>query len=65
MSMTLKISDDLSTEDVGEIVEIAKEEGKPVGRVLLEAARARARERRAEREKRAIANAPEVQAQHA
>lgn len=39
MTMTLDISDDLKPEEASELVEIAREQRRPVGRLLLEAAR--------------------------
>lgn len=50
MTLTLNISDDLRPEEASELVEIAKETERPIGRVLLEAARELVRQRRAKRE---------------
>ena len=50
MTLTLDISDDLKPEEASELVEIAREEHKSVGIVLLEAARALARMRRERRQ---------------
>ena len=46
MTLTLDISDDLKPEEASELVEIAKETDRPIGRVLLEAARELLRQRR-------------------
>lgn len=46
MTLTLNISDDLKPEEASELVEIAKETDRPIGRVLLEAARELVRQRR-------------------
>lgn len=46
MTLTLDITDDLKPEEASELVEIAREEGKNIGHVILEAARALARMRR-------------------
>lgn len=46
MTLTLDISDDLKPEEASELVEIAKETDRPIGRVLLEAARELVRQRR-------------------
>jgi hypothetical protein len=50
MTMTLDISDDLKPAEAAELVELAKEQDKPIGIVLLEAARKLAAQRRAGRE---------------
>ncbi len=50
MTMTLDISDDLKPEEASELVEIARTENRPVGVILLEAARELARKRRERRE---------------
>ena len=50
MTMTLDISDDLKPEEAAELVELSREQDKPVGIVLLEAARKLAAQRRAGRE---------------
>jgi hypothetical protein len=50
MTLTLDISDDLKPEEASELVEIAREEKRPVGIILLEAARTLARQRREDRE---------------
>lgn len=52
MTLTLDISDDLKPDELNELVEIAREQSRPVGVVLLDAARDLARERRANREPR-------------
>jgi hypothetical protein len=49
MKLTLDISDDLRPDEASELLEIAKTEGKPIGRVLLEAAREWTQKRRAAR----------------
>jgi|GEM_PF-5863523 len=46
MTLTLDISDDLKPEEATELVEIAKETDRPIGRLLLEAARELVRQRR-------------------
>lgn len=50
MTLTLDISDDLNPEEASELVEIAKEERRTVGGLILDAARDLARRRREERE---------------
>lgn len=40
MTLTLDISDDLKPEELGELVELARERAKPIGALILEAARA-------------------------
>lgn len=49
MTLTLDISDDLKPDEAGELVDIAREQSKPVGIVILEAARELAAKRRAAR----------------
>lgn len=49
MTLTLNISDDLRPEEASELVEIARETERPIGRVLLEAARQLVAERKATR----------------
>lgn len=39
MQMTLNISDDLKPEELGEIVTLSRETDKPIGQLILEAAR--------------------------
>ena len=51
MTLTLDISDDLKPEEASELVDIAREQERPVGIVLLEAARELARRRRERRER--------------
>jgi len=46
MTLTLDISDDLKPEEARELVNLAMEEKKPVGVLILEAARERVRQRR-------------------
>ena len=53
MTLTLNISDDLKSDEASELVEIAREQTKPVGIVILEAARDAVRRRRAQREQSA------------
>lgn len=65
MTMTLNISDDLNTEEAGELVEIAKEQGRPLGSVLLESARRELARRRAERGTKSYAEIAEGSAQPA
>ncbi len=50
MTLTLDISDDLTPDEASELVEIAKEERRSVGGLILDAARDLARRRREERE---------------
>ena len=52
MTMTLNISDDLKPDEAAELVEIAREQQKPLGVLLLEAARDAVRRRQANREPR-------------
>jgi hypothetical protein len=52
MTMTLNISDDLKPDEAAELVEIAREQQKPLGVLLLEAARDAVRRRQASREPR-------------
>lgn len=47
MTMTLNISDDLKPEEASELVEIAREQNRPLGVLILEAARDAVRRRRA------------------
>lgn len=54
MTLTLNITDDLKPDELQDLVEIAREEGSPIGVVILEAARERARARRALRERAAL-----------
>lgn len=49
MTLALNITDDLRPEEATELMEIAREADKPVGRVLLEAAREYVRQRREQR----------------
>lgn len=51
MTLTLDISDDLKPEEASELVDIAREQERPVGIVILEAARELARRRRERRER--------------
>ena len=51
MTLTLDISDDLKPEEASELVDIAREQERPVGIVLLEAARELASRRRERRER--------------
>lgn len=53
MTLTLDISDDLKPEEASELIEIAREEQKSVGSLILEAARALARMRRERRQQAA------------
>lgn len=53
MTMTLDITDDLKPDELGEMVDAAKEEGKTMGALILEASRDLVRRRR---EQRAQAN---------
>lgn len=48
--MTLNISDDLKPEEASELVEIAREQDRPIGILLLEAARTLVRQRRTKQE---------------
>lgn len=50
MTLTLDISDDLKPEEARELVELAREQDRPVGMVILEAARELARTRRERRQ---------------
>lgn len=50
MTMTLDISDDLKPDEASELVEIAREQQKPLGIVLLEAARSLVKGRREKRQ---------------
>lgn len=50
MTMTLNISDDLKPEEASELVEIAREQDRPIGILLLEAARTLVRQRRTKQE---------------
>lgn len=52
MTLTLDISDDLKPEEASELVELAREQDRPIGVLLLEAARKLAMQRRANREPR-------------
>ena len=46
MTLTLNITDDLKPDELQQLVEIAREEERSIGQVLLEAARKLARMRR-------------------
>lgn len=60
MDMTLRISDDLKHDEASELVEIAREQDRPIGALLLEAAREIARQRRAKREQKAPQGEPQA-----
>lgn len=51
MTLTLDITDDLKPDELGEMVDAAKEEGKTMGALILEASRDYVRRRREKREK--------------
>ncbi len=51
MTMTLDITDDLKPDELGEMVDAAKEEGKSLGILVLEASREYVRKRREQRAK--------------
>ena len=53
MTLTLDITDDLKPDELGEMVDAAKEEGKTMGALILEASREYVRKRR---EQRALSN---------
>lgn len=50
MTLTLDITDDLKPDELGEMVDAAKEEGKSMGTLILEASRDYVRRRREKRE---------------
>jgi len=49
MTLTLDITDDLKPDELGEMVDLAKEEGKSMGTLILEASREYVKQRRAKR----------------
>lgn len=49
MTLTLDITDDLKPDELGELVDTAKEEGKTLGVLILEASREFVRQRREQR----------------
>lgn len=50
MTLTLDITDDLKPDELGEMVDLAKEEGKSMGSLILEASREYVRKRREQRQ---------------
>lgn len=58
MTLTLDISDDLKPEEASELVELAREQDRPIGVLLLEAARKLAAQRRSSREQRTANREP-------
>ena len=51
MTLTLDITDDLKPDELGEMVDLAMEDGKPMGVLVLEASRELVRQRREQRQK--------------
>jgi hypothetical protein len=49
MTMTLDITDDLKPDELGEMVDAAKEEGITMGKLILESSREYVRKRREQR----------------
>ena len=55
MTLTLNITDDLKPDELGEMVDAAREEGKSLGALVLEASREYVSKRRASRMQTATA----------